>query len=51
MFKKELEKTGKEPLQCQTKRKKTFFNMIDKKYKKESEAKYYNDCPKTTCRY
>tara|TARA_B100001057_G_scaffold230791_1_gene231034 strand:- start:4591 stop:4863 length:273 start_codon:yes stop_codon:yes gene_type:complete len=37
MFKKELEKTGKGIGSMSPKEKKDFFNMIDKKYKKESD--------------
>ncbi len=39
MFKKELEKTGKGIGAMSPKEKKDFFNMIDKKYTKESETK------------
>ena len=39
MFKKELEKTGKGLGSMSDQEKKDFFNMIDKKYKKESEGK------------
>ena len=39
MFKKELEKTGKGLASMSDQEKKDFFNMIDKKYKKESEGK------------
>ena len=39
MFKKELEKTGKGLASRSDQEKKDFFNMIDKKYKKESEGK------------
>ena len=38
MFKKELEKTGKGIGAMSPKEKKDFFNMIDKKYTKESES-------------
>ncbi|RPH06135.1 MAG: hypothetical protein CBC53_003925 [Alphaproteobacteria bacterium TMED93] len=38
MFKKELEKTGKGIGSMSPKEKKDFFNMIDKKYKKESDG-------------
>ena len=37
MFKKELDKTGKGIVQCLTKRRKTFFNKIDKMYKAKNE--------------
>lgn len=39
MFKKELKKTGKGLASMSDQEKKDFFNMIDKKYKKESEGK------------
>ena len=39
MFKKELEKTGKGLASMSDVEKKNFFNMIDKKYKKESDSK------------
>jgi hypothetical protein len=39
MFKKELEKTGKGIGAMSPKEKKDFFNMIDKKYTKESDTK------------
>ena len=38
MFKKELEKTGKGLASMSDVEKKNFFNMIDKKYKKESDG-------------
>ena len=38
MFKKELEKAGKGIGGMSPKEKKDFFNMIDKKYKKESDG-------------